>query len=432
MQITGTIERTMKVRRSPRVLQVEGKYDLAPAASETATWNIDITLPEKYSVGVIVGASGSGKTTVARLLAEKLVAVLQTPRDEKGALVEPYVWGADTAVIEEIAGREGSAEDAMMLLSSVGFASAPAWRRPFHVLSFGQQFRATLARTLAEAVVDKKPRMVDEYSSVIDRTVAKVGSAAVARTVRRYGCQFIAVTCHHDVIDWLEPDWVITCHDDRRVTIEYATQPPENVGEGESVVPTRRWVRPRIDIRIAQATDEAWARFAPHHYLDHDLHRSAMPFIATIDGEAVGFVGVIHYPQQKYGLTYREHRVVVLPDYQGVGIGNRISEAVAACFKTTGYPYFSLTSHPAMIAHRRKSPLWRMTRRGVGTSNGSTGLTKGDGKRRRTSRNRLTAAFEYVGEPDERGAERLGVKKLCQNRESAKDGSAIPQRAKVG
>ena len=49
----------------------------------------------------------------------------------------------------------------------------------------------------------------DEFTSTMDRTVAQIGSYAISRAVRKHpGKQFIAVTCHFDVLDWLEPDWV--------------------------------------------------------------------------------------------------------------------------------------------------------------------------------------------------------------------------------
>lgn len=48
----------------------------------------------------------------------------------------------------------------------------------------------------------------DEWTSVVDREVAKIASYAVSKAIRRIGKKFVAVTCNYDVIDWLEPDWV--------------------------------------------------------------------------------------------------------------------------------------------------------------------------------------------------------------------------------
>ena len=54
---------------------------------------------------------------------------------------------------------------------------------------------------------------------------------------------------------------------------------------------------------------------------------------------------------------------VTLPDYQGAGIGNALSNFVASLWKGLGYRALRATTHPAMIASRQRSGLWRMTRR---------------------------------------------------------------------
>ena len=59
------------------------------------------------------------------------------------------------------------------------------WLRPFHVLSNGEQFRATIARALAESAKGRELVVIDEFTSVVDRTVAQIGSAAIAKTIRR-------------------------------------------------------------------------------------------------------------------------------------------------------------------------------------------------------------------------------------------------------
>jgi ABC-type polar amino acid transport system ATPase subunit len=66
--------------------------------------------------------------------------------------------------------------------------------------------RVDVARALC---LPQKRIVFDEFTSVVDREVAKIGSYAISKAVRaQSGKQFIAVTCHFDVIDWLEVDWV--------------------------------------------------------------------------------------------------------------------------------------------------------------------------------------------------------------------------------
>jgi hypothetical protein len=230
-------------------------------------------------------------------------------------------------------------------LCAVGFSSPPAWLRPFPVLSTGQQFRVTLARLLAEA-----PRLVvlDEYTSVVDRTVARVGSAALAKTVRARGQRFVAVTCHEDVEDWLQPDWVY--------------RPAENLFLWRCL---QR--RPGIALTVVRCQASAWPLFAGNHYLSGNLNRSAVCFLATWEERPVAFSAWLPFFGRAGSVrdrrARREHRTVTLPDYQGVGIGNTLSDFCASLWAGLGYRATSTTTHPAMIRARLRSANWRLTRR---------------------------------------------------------------------
>src|SRR5262249_45700295 len=148
------------------------------------------------------------------------------------------------------------------LLSSVGFSSPPSWLRPFRCLSNGEQFRVTIARELAES---PELAVVDEFTSVVDRTVARIGSAAIAATIRRTGRRFVAVSCHFDVIDWLQPDWTYDPSTDEFTWRSLRRRPDIT-----------------LDIRRAMPTD--WRLFRPHHYLSGELNRAARCFVAEVTG----------------------------------------------------------------------------------------------------------------------------------------------------
>jgi ABC-type lipoprotein export system ATPase subunit len=347
------------VTRTPRVLQLEGMFDLQPAQVSSLTWQVNLPLEEKpWHIGLIVGPSGCGKSTIARQLWPEETA--------RGA---SFSWPADQAVIDAFpAGL--SVKEVAELLSSVGFSSPPAWLRPFRVLSTGQQFRVTLARLLAEAPA---LAVLDEYTSVVDRTVAQVGSAALARTVRRRNQRFIAVTCHADVEEWLQPDWVY--------------QP-------ETGTFTWRLLqrRPAIALQICRCKPAAWALFAHHHYLSHRLAHGAVCFLATWKQRPVAFSAWVNALTRRGGR--REHRTVTLPDFQGVGIGFAVSTFLASLWKGLGFRATSTTTHPAFIAARRRSPLWRMSR-----APSLGGAAREKRSRVRHAAGRLTAGFEYIGPP---------------------------------
>lgn len=354
------------MKRTPRVMQIEGLFDVPPAERSGMTWDVDLPLDEReWSIGLIVGPSGSGKSTVAREV---------FPDAHRGV----FDWPPDDAVVDAFPTSMG-VKAITSLLSSVGFSSPPAWLRPYHALSTGEQFRVALARTIAEA---PGVAVIDEFTSVVDRTVARIGSAAVAKAVRRSKRQLVAVACHYDILDWLQPDWTY--------------QPHVNEFTWRSLQP-----RPGIDLTLRRVDSGAWRIFAHHHYLSTDLNRSAHCYVATIAaGDPVAFAAVIAFPHARRP-GWREHRLVCLPDYQGVGIGNRVSEYVASLYRGTSRPYFSVTGNPAMVYYRARSPRWRMTRSlGRTAALGRTSGKRGKyGLEATLATNRNTAGFEYVGPP---------------------------------
>lgn len=362
--------RETPIIRTPRVMQLEGLFDIPPANRSAYHTTLDLPLDsQSWNIGLIVGPSGSGKSTLAReLFGPDLITGFDWPGDQSIVDGFPRSMG-----IKEITG----------LLSSVGFSSPPAWLRPFRTLSTGEQFRVTLARAIADG---PQLAVIDEFTSVVDRTVAQIGSAAIARTVRAKGRRLVAVGCHYDVIDWLQPDWVFD-----RARDEFSWRL------------LRR--RPSISLEIARVGHKAWNGFRAHHYLSGELNRSARCFVARCGSRVAAFTAVLSQPCAGGG-AWREHRTVCLPDFQGVGIGNALSEFVAGMHRATGKPYRSVTSHPGMIAHRLRSPLWRMTR---GPSLGH----RTNGKNARFSKSaalqRLTATFEFVGDPILGAARKLGV-----------------------
>ena len=173
---------------------------------------------ESWRIGCIVGPSGSGKSTIARHLFGD-------------SYYHASDWPQDKAVIDGFGNLP--IKTITKMLTTVGLSSPPSWLKPYYVLSQGEKFRCDLAKALLQG-----GRVVfDEYTSVIDRNVAKTASAALAKTLSGttddpqcpntttqhtttqhttttnttpcHTTQFVAVSCHYDILDWLEPDWVL-------------------------------------------------------------------------------------------------------------------------------------------------------------------------------------------------------------------------------
>lgn len=348
------------VIRTPRVMQVEGIFDVAPSQRSSERWSVDLHLPDTWNVGVIVGPSGSGKSTIARELFGD-------------ALVDRWDWPADRSVLDGFP-SDMSIKDITSLLSSVGFSSPPSWVRPFHVLSNGEQFRVHLARTLAEM---PQLAVIDEFTSVVDRTVAQIGSAAVAKTVRRRNQRLIAVSCHYDILEWLEPDWVY--------------EPAVN-----RLTVGRLLQRPDIRLEVRRVHHSAWQLFRKHHYLDGSLNTAARCFVAFWRDVPVAFTAWIPWPSGTLKNAWRAHRTVCLPDYQGVGIGNALVTYIASVVAGIGKVPISRTSHPSMIQTRSRSKHWKMTKATDMQWSAGAG-SREKAIRRAAATTRMTAGFRYVG-----------------------------------
>ena len=180
---------------------------------------------------------------------------------------------------------------------------------------------------------------------------------------------------------------------------------------------------PVIKLRLRACSPAAWRNFREHHYKTQTLSVKARTFALTLeslhystDGSTdqrgvkpnlgmfegicsahcpVGFVATI--PQSGSGVSdispsitatsegvgtaerlgctgvpasatsrrrteaWRAHRTVVLPAWQGLGIGSRLSDAAAALHHREGFDYYGQTVHPRFGAYRDSSPLWRGT-----------------------------------------------------------------------
>lgn len=160
-------------------------------------WRHTAELPiedEGWQIGLVVGPSGSGKTSIGRQI-----------WPESGIVNLSDGWNDNLPLIDDIVPDAENMNVVTAALSAVGLGDVPAWLRPFKVLSNGEQFRAGLARLICEAP-DKV--VVDEFTSVVDRQIAKIGAAAFAKSWRKTGKRIVLLSCHYDVIEWLQPEWV--------------------------------------------------------------------------------------------------------------------------------------------------------------------------------------------------------------------------------
>lgn len=341
-------------------------------------FEIEADLDTDYNVGLIVGASGSGKTTLAKeIFGEDCFR-------EFLDLSKP--------VIEQFP-KEMNYDDRSKILSSVGLTSVPCWIRPAYTLSNGQRSRAEAA--LAISLSDEFT-VIDEWTSVVDRTVAKVMSHSIQKSARKYKKKIVVVACHYDVAEWLEPDWIIDC----------------NTGEyHEHRRSLRRSREEKLQFQIRKVTRQSWRYFSKYHYLSKRLPGGKVHFYGLFDGEnQIGFMCLANYiPIRKGNLpVFHSNRVVIHPDYAGLGIGIKFINAVCSDFKReTGFEIrATFSSLPLYRSRIKDKSNWYLmkTTRVIGKAKAqkmdvkkkyTVGRLKGN---RNTFRSNVkTYTFKYIG-----------------------------------
>jgi len=358
------------VSKSVRKKQLEGIFEVPPMDATRCEWSVDLPYEEKpWAVGLIVGPSGSGKTQIGRRLF--------------GDLFNPEMQFRQTSVIDDFADTL-SISEISAVCQAVGFNTIPSWLKPFTVLSNGEKFRVELARRLIEG---GEMIVVDEFTSVVDRQVAKIASHAVQKYIRKKKKQFVAATCHYDVIEWLQPDWIFDM-----ATNQFQWRLLQR--------------RPEIRCTVSPVPYGAWSLFAPFHYMSRDLNHAARCFGLFIGDQIVSFAGVIFWPISRNAGRFKPifgvSRVVTLPDYQGLGCAFVLIDAVASVYTAIGRRFRIYPGHPAFIRALDRSAKWRLIKRpGITATNrsGNIGGIVGG---------RPNAVFEYVGPSIEKSeAERV-------------------------
>ena len=324
------IRNTCADTNSYRAARVKSLFN----AESGTTFSLDADMPfedQPWKLGVIVGPSGSGKSSLGR----KVLG------DDAMYTGGPELWPTDKPIVDAIS-PDGDFDDVTGALAAVGLGAVPTWLRPYHALSTGERFRADLARTLAE---QPERVVIDEFTSVVDRQIARMGALAFQKAWKRTSGKCVLLSCHYDVLDWLEPDWV------------FDTARGSFTRGGHS--------RPKFELEIRKTDSSYWRYFKPHYYLDLPMPVGAQYFVGTVDGERVAHRAMCSANLGKGKFEGRGTRLVVMPEWQGAGVGIRFLNAVCESYlrgdNRWGKPITTRfhTSHPGLCAALRRDRRWR-------------------------------------------------------------------------
>lgn len=347
-----------QTKDSFRVESIKGQFDIQTTdIKERFQGHIDFENFE-WNIGLIYGASGSGKSTIAKQL---------FPND----YIKEFEY-SNRSVIDDMP-ENLSPSEITRVFNSVGFATVWSWLKPYHVLSTGEKMRVDLSRAILE---NRDLIVFDEYTSVVNREVAKHGSYALQKAVRKSGKKFIAVGCHSDVIDWLQPDW--TFNTDKMLFKK-----------------TRGLLRrPKIEIDIFKVSTSFWPIFKKYHYMNSEINEAAHCYMGVINNEPVCFFAVLHFPHPKVKNMKRGHRLVVLPDYQGLGIGHEFSSQIAEYYTKQKFRFRITSSTKSLFKQRARDPRWAVVDKSRKSSTSKTGVLHND--KTVGSQNKYTYSYEYI------------------------------------
>lgn len=328
---------------------------------------IDADIDTDFNIGVIYGASGSGKTTLAKSIFGE--NIFESPLD------------LNIPIINQLP-EEYTYDECAAILSGIGLNSVPCWVRPVYTLSNGQKARAEAALLMC---LNKDIIVIDEWTSVVDRNVAKAMSYTLQKYARRNNKKIILLSCHYDVIEWLSPDWVIDCNQQKYIKRE---NPDFFFSERE-----------KIEFEIRRIDSKSWKYFSKYHYLSDNLPGGKnYMFGLFINNNQIGFQCFSNYVPHVKGkkIIYHSNRTVIHPDYQGFGLGIKLINITSKYMKDT-FDYKIMAKFSAMPVYKSmiKQKEWKFlgAKRLMGT------MSKGKNTRQTGYREQgiKTYHFEFIG-----------------------------------
>lgn len=328
---TYTVELSSPIATSFRCTKAANSLDIDVAKKAIHRFSVTADVETPFSVGLIVGASGSGKTTLAKMIYGD--ACFATQLDMASPVIDQFA-------------SQYSYDECASMLTGVGLTSVPCWVRPAYTLSNGQRARAECALQMARDA--SAPTIIDEWTSVVDRTVAKVMSFCVQKHARKTGKSIVLLSCHYDVAEWLNPDWIIDCNtqafiDRRRLHRDFVRTE-------------------QLEFQVRRITPESWKYFSKYHYLSDALPGGLVKYFGLFhDDVQIGFQAFANYVPHRSGkIQMHSNRTVIHPDYAGLGLGIHLINYTSYVMAQQGFDVRAKFSSTPVYKAMSKQRAWKL------------------------------------------------------------------------
>lgn len=174
-------------------------------------------------------------------------------------------------------------------------------------MSNGQRARAEAVLLMCQ---NNEYVFIDEWTSVVDRTVAKAMSVCISKYAKKHNKKIILLSCHYDILEWLSPDWMIDCNKQL-----FELPKSDNFFFTE---------REKLEFVIKKVDKRTWRYFSKYHYLSELLPAGKIHLYGLFLGQnQIGFQCFANYVPHKPNtkIIYHSNRTVIHPDYNGLGLG---------------------------------------------------------------------------------------------------------------
>ena len=152
--------------------------------------------------------------------------------------------------------------------------------------------------------------------------------------------------------------------------------------------------RPQKEFTIRSCGREEWIKFRKYHYLNTEIASACQCYgLFDANNDIIGFMGVLHQPHGINKKIKRVSRLVILPDYQGIGLGSKFLNEIAKIYVNNGYDFSIKTSAKNLINSLKKQNNWCLISYGI--SNCTSNKSAIDYKRSSLRNNCKTASFFY-------------------------------------
>jgi ABC-type Mn2+/Zn2+ transport system ATPase subunit len=349
----------------------------------------NVNIPDKWNIGLIYGSSGSGKTTLVKKLFGDDVFNMEINEEEP--------------IINQMPSNL-TYEECANLLNGIGLNSVPCWIRPVKTLSNGQRARAEAVLLMCRAL-ENDIVFIDEWTSVVDRTVAKAMSVCLSKFAKRHNKRIVLLSCHYDIIEWLLPDWLVDCNKQEFI-----------LPQSESFFFTER---EQLKFTIREIDKSSWKYFSKYHYLSDKLPGGIIYLYGLFHGEnQIGFQCFANYVPKVEGRKWIFHsnRVVIHPDYNGLGLGIKLATECSKLLldklpfdnkirnREDGFKIMAKFSSIPLFKSRIKDKNWKFKKeeRTMGKLNKETGNSKFDRANKKSGgfREGGVKTFHFVFIPD--------------------------------